>query len=103
MNLDFSLSPLADGVLQITLTGRLDSITSPLLDSGLRDKIGGVRELRLDFSGISYVSSAGLRVVLILQKRMAAQQGKMVLCHVNSTVMNVFSITGFTAILTFEE
>ena len=62
----------------------------------------GVTELVLDFSGLESLSSAGLRVLLGAQKTMN-KQGKMVVKHVNDTIMEVFDITGFSDILTIEK
>ncbi len=59
-------------------------------------------ELVLDFTGLEYISSAGLRVLLAAQKVMN-KQGKMVLRGVNSTITEVLEITGFVDILTVEE
>ena len=59
-------------------------------------------ELVLDFTGLEYISSAGLRVLLAAQKVMN-RQGKMVLRGVNSTITEVLEITGFVDILTVEE
>lgn len=59
-------------------------------------------ELVLDFTGLEYISSAGLRVLLAAQKVMN-KQGKMVLRGVNSTITEVLEITGFVDILTIEE
>ena len=53
----------------------------------------------LDFSGLEYISSAGLRVLLAAQKTMS-RQGKMTIRNVNETIMEVFEITGFVEILT---
>jgi len=61
-----------------------------------------VTELVLDFTGLEYISSAGLRVLLAAQKVMN-KQGKMVLRGVNSTITEVLEITGFVDILTVEE
>ena len=55
----------------------------------------------LDFTGLEYVSSAGLRVILATQKVMN-RQGSMEINNVNETIMEVFEITGFADILTIE-
>lgn len=73
----------------------------PQLEAELRSDIDGVTELYLDFTGVEYISSAGLRVLLSAQKLMS-RQGKMVLSHVNESVMEVFEVTGFSDILTIE-
>ena len=63
--------------LIVFVSGRLDTITAPQLESDLKDSIEGVTSLILDFSDLSYISSAGLRVLLSTQKQML-KQGKMV-------------------------
>ena len=87
--------------LTLVLPGRLDTITSPDLEAELRASLPGVTELHLDFVGLEYLSSAGLRVLLGAQKVMR-KQGSMVVHNVNETIMVVFEITGFADILTIE-
>ena len=87
--------------LTLALQGRLDTTTAPQLEDALQSSLGGVTELTLDFADLKYISSAGLRVILGAQKVMN-KQGSMKLCHVNSSVMEVFEITGFADILTIE-
>ena len=88
-----------DSTLRIALEGRLDTNTAPQLEADLKASLPGVTELELDFSGLEYISSAGLRVLLSAQKTMN-KQGKMTIHHVNETIMEVFEITGFVDILT---
>jgi anti-anti-sigma factor len=88
-----------DSTLRIALEGRLDTNTAPQLEAELKASLPGVTELELDFSGLEYISSAGLRVLLSAQKTMN-KQGKMTIHHVNETIMEVFEITGFVDILT---
>ena len=87
--------------LTVQLAGRLDTTTSPQLESELR-VLDGVSELFLDFSSLEYISSAGLRVLLAAQKQMNSQRGVMKVLHVNESIMEVFDITGFADILTIE-
>ena len=87
--------------LTLTLTGRLDTTTAPLLEAELKRSIEGVTSLVLDFSALEYLSSAGLRVLLAAQKVMN-KHGKMVIGHVNETIAEIFEITGFSDILTIE-
>lgn len=87
--------------LTLTLTGRLDTNSSPALEAELKQSVGGIKELIFDFSGVEYISSAGLRVLLAAQKVMN-RQGSMKLIGVNDDVMEVFEITGFSDILTIE-
>lgn len=88
-------------VLSIALEGRLDTTTAPQLETELHQSLPRVAELRLDFSALEYLSSAGLRVILSAQKVMN-KQGKMIIRHVNETIMEVFEVTGFVDILTIE-
>lgn len=86
--------------LTIAITGRIDTTTAPDFEAEI-NKITDVTELVLDFEGVEYISSAGLRVVLKAQKLMNTL-GKMKLVNVSDDVLDVFDITGFTDILTIE-
>lgn len=86
--------------LTISLEGRLDTSTAPQLDAELKN-LDGVAELVLDMKKLVYLSSAGLRSILSLQKRMS-RQGSMVVRNVCDVIMEVFEMTGFTDILTIE-
>lgn len=87
--------------LTVALTGRLDTTTAPQLEAELKTSLNGVGALALDFAELEYISSAGLRVLLSAQKVMN-KQGKMIIRHVNETIMEVFEVTGFNDILTIE-
>ena len=87
--------------LTIALGGRLDTTTSPDLEAALKESLGGVTALTLDFSKLEYISSAGLRVLLSTQKTMN-KQGSMKLTHVGEVIQEIFEVTGFTDILTIE-
>ena len=93
---------LIDGVLNVAVEGRLDTTTAPTLEENLKEGIEEVKSLRLDFSNLEYISSAGLRVLLVFQKIMN-KQGDMVVTGLNETVREIFDVTGFTDILTIEE
>ena len=85
----------------IELVGRLDTTTAPSLDKIINEDIGDEKNLILDFKGLEYISSAGLRVLLAAQKKMQ-QIGSMKVINVCESVMEVFEITGFADILTIE-
>ena len=87
--------------LRIDLEGRLDTTSSPQLETELKGSLDGVSDLTLDLEKLEYISSAGLRVLLATQKVMN-RQGQMKLVHVNDVVMEIFEVTGFTDILTIE-
>ena len=80
--------------LTLALDGRLDTTTAPQLEAE-------VTELVLDFSRLEYLSSAGLRVILAAQKIMN-RQGKLLICHVNATILEIFEVTGFCDIFTVQ-
>lgn len=87
--------------LTVSLEGRLDTVTAPSLEEELKASLDGIQELVLDFQKLEYISSAGLRVLLMAQKTMN-KQGSMVIRNVNETIAEVFEITGFADMLTIE-
>ncbi|MBO5650105.1 MAG: STAS domain-containing protein [Selenomonas sp.] len=89
-------------VLKIALVGRLDAVTAPDLDKVVQNELAGITDLTFDFSELVYVASAGLRVLLLAQKRMK-KQGSMKLIHVSSDVKDVLEMTGFIDFLTIED
>ena len=90
-----------DTNLTIVLEGELNTITAPDLEKVIKDNLSNIKLLVLDFGKLEYLSSAGLRVLLIAQKIMD-NQGKMIVKNVNSTIMDIFEMTGFSNILSFE-
>jgi len=91
---------LAGDVLELRVTGRLDSLTAPQLLEVFeeRDAAGGIQRVHVDCSALDYISSAGLRVMLIMQKKYGVK-----LSAVNSAVMEILETTGFDSILETEE
>lgn len=87
----------------LALSGRLDTTTAPQLQPVLLGAIQAGGPVELDFGGIEYVSSAGLRVLLLGQKAAQAGGGSLVLRNVSPDVMEVFDMTGFSGILQIEE
>lgn len=87
--------------LTVAVEGRLDTTTSPKMEEELRNSIDDITDLVLDFGKLEYISSAGLRVLLAMQKIMN-RQGKMTLKNVGDVVMEVFEVTGFVDILNIE-
>ena len=85
----------------LVVVGRLDTQTAPELEKEVDGVVANLKELTFDMTGLEYVSSAGLRVILKAQKIMNAQ-GSMKLIGVNDSIMEVFDITGFLDILTIE-
>ena len=89
-----------DETLTLGLEGRLDTTTAPRLQDVLIPAFDDTKEIKLDFVKLAYVSSAGLRVLLMGQKTAKAKGASMTLCHVSAEIMEVFEMTGFANILT---
>lgn len=85
--------------MTIAVIGRVDTTTAPVFEQAITDNVGDATKLVLDLNELTYTSSAGLRVLLKAQKMMSAK-GSMVLTGVQSDVMEILDITGFTDILT---
>ena len=84
------------------LSGRLDSATAPKLHDELLPEFDKTLNIELDFSALAYVSSAGLRVLLMGQKTAKAKGGKLTLTNVSEEIIEVFEMTGFADILNIE-
>lgn len=99
MSLDIKKTEGANAVL--TLSGQLDAVTAPELAAAMQDVLATATTLVLDIEDLSYISSAGLRTLLVAQRTMS-KKGGMKLTHVSAEVMEVFDITGFSSFLIIE-
>ena len=88
--------------LIVTLKGEINSSTAPELEETLKDSLDNIKRLVFDFTELSYISSAGLRVLLVAKKTIDKNDGQMVVKNPNESIMDVFEITGFKNILDFE-
>lgn len=96
-------SNVENDVININLEGRLDTTTSPELQSELDKLLTKTKfNLILDFKDLSYVSSAGLRVLLSAQKKANDLVGNVVIRNVSNSIMEVFEMTGFSDFLNIE-
>lgn len=92
-----------NGVFVVAPKGRLDTTTSPDLEGCLLGLVErGEHRLLVDLAGIEYVSSAGLRVLLLLAKRLKVERGELVLCGLGPAVRQVFELAGFVALFRLE-
>ena len=87
--------------VKFALEGRLDTATVPKFEAELKGSLDSASSLILDLEKLEYISSAGLRVLIMAQKAMK-KQGGMKLVHVNETVREILEVTGFSDILTIE-
>ena len=88
--------------LTVFLGGRIDAVTALELDKDLSASLNGVTDLTLDLADLQYISSAGLRTLLKLQKRMD-KQGAMRIKNIRENVREVLDMTGFANFLTIAE
>ena len=82
----------------VVINGNLDSNTAPKLETQL--DVTGVREIVVDFTECPYISSAGIRILLMAHRRMAATGGKFIARNLSPTVREVFDLTGISRVIT---
>ena len=87
--------------LTMKVSGRLDTMTAPQLENEITGHLDGITEFIMNFSDLEYISSAGLRVLLVTTKMMKGK-GRFVIRNINETVREIFEVTGFLDILTVE-
>lgn len=86
-----------DDVCILALSGRLDTETAADVELALQDLLAaGEKRFLVDLSGIGYVSSAGLRVLLALAKKLGGAKDSLRLCGLNASVKQVFDVAGFS-------
>jgi anti-anti-sigma factor len=90
----------SDEKLVMALEGRLDTITAPDLQEQLIPGFDKTKHIQLDFRRLIYVSSAGLRILLMGEKTAKAKGGKMTLVNVSAEIKEIFEMTGFSEVLT---
>ena len=88
--------------LIVAVDGRLDTLTAPELQKELLPALKGVRTLEFDMSNLVYISSAGLRALMILLQAMDGENGKIRVLNANEAVKEIFEITGLTDVLGVE-
>ena len=92
-----------EGVTIIEPSGRIDTTTSGKLEDVLRHTVdAGTRRLIVDLAAVEYISSAGLRVFLVIAKRMRDLHGRLILCAMPEPVAQVFRLAGFMALFQVE-
>jgi anti-sigma B factor antagonist len=89
-----------NGILTVRLEGSLDSKTAPEAREQLQRFLAGNSKLILDLTNVDYLSSAGLRLLLVLYRELAARKGKLVLLGVSEDIRTVMSHTGFLSFFT---
>jgi len=85
----------------VSVEGSIDTVTAPELSEALLESCASLKELIIDFTNVDYISSAGLRVMLLLDKKISGN-GQLTLRNLNDEVRDVFEMTGFDALLNIE-
>lgn len=87
-------------VFILRIKGRLDAISSPTAEKKVFESINsGQSKLLLDFAGVAYLSSAGMRMLLSTTKKLKSLSGKLIVCSISSNVMDVLKMSGFDHVL----
>ncbi|MDD1634163.1 MAG: STAS domain-containing protein [Methanomicrobiales archaeon] len=88
----------------LSLAGRIDTVAAPMLEQAInRVMESGSRKILLDFSGVSYISSGGLRVFLAAAKKLKGPGDRFGLCCLHADVLKIFRLAGFTSIFSIYE
>ena len=93
-----------NGIVSITIKGRLDADSSPEAEKVVKDALEGqTTRVLFNLASLEYLSSAGLRVLLGAAKEMRRKNGKIVLCALNEFVKEIFEVSGFQSLIPIAE
>ncbi len=96
--MDFTVDELGD-VRAVRIAGNLDTQTAPVAQEQLMQLIDdGATKILVDFEDLNYISSSGLRMLLVAVKRLETTSGQLRVCNANKTVQEVFEVSGFANI-----
>lgn len=83
-------------IVILRIKGRLDAISSPLVEKRVFESVNDEQyKLLLDMSGVGYLSSSGMRMLLAVTKRLRTMSGKLAICSVTTNVVDVLKMSGF--------
>lgn len=95
---------IENNTVVVTLSGRLDAVTAPEYEKKIRELIdGGNSCFVVDFEQLDYISSAGLRALLLMAKLLKEKNGQVCLANVQGNVRSVFEMSGFTTLFKMED
>ena len=91
---------VGEDILVLVPVGRIDSSNAPAFERMVKDHIDdGETKIVVDFTKLSFISSSGMRVLLIGAKNIKSNQGELVLCSMRDSIREIFSISGFDTII----
>lgn len=100
--MEITLAFQNDKTLEIQLDGRLDTDSAPVLSAKIQELPEGVTTIILDLARLRYISSAGLRVLIQIKKKLDEVDGELVIQNADNRILDVFSMTGFDSLLKIE-
>ena len=89
--------------LTVRVEGDLNTLSSPELESALRPHIHDVNSIVIDMTHLNYISSAGLRVLLVTYTELNDRGGTLVILNPNEEIREIFDVTSFSSFLTIQE
>ncbi len=89
-----------DNYTILKVTGRIDTMTAGSFETEIMKTLEKENSIIIDCSGLEYISSSGLRVFLLAQKKTGATGGNLKLCNLQPFIKEVFDISGFSTIFT---
>ena len=94
------LTPDRNGsVLVISVNGRIDGVNAREFESSLSEMIADDKAVALNLAELSYISSAGLRSILITAKNLSSNSAKFALCSIPANIMEIVKVAGFDRII----
>lgn len=88
-----------DKELTVNVEGRIDTITAPEFEEEIKKEYGNFDSLILDFTKLEYISSAGLRVLIIIEKKLKPDGIPFIITNLNETINEIIVMSGFDKIL----
>lgn len=92
------------GALVLKTEGRVDGSTAALFQDGIKSSITpDDKRVILDLEKLDYISSAGLRIILLIAKDLKQQESKFAICSLSDSVLEIFTMSGFNQIITIHD
>ena len=89
--------------LTVRLEGDLNTLSAPELENALRPHLQDVNHIAIDMTNLNYISSAGLRVLLVTYTELNDHGGTLVILNPNEEIREIFDVTSFSSFLTIQE
>ena len=87
--------------LAVRLEGELNTVTAPELEAAIASDLASIDDIVFDMSELTYITSAGLRILLVCQQEVE-DRGEVVVCGANPEIREIMEVTGFDSIMTLQ-